>query len=168
MLNKENLIKKLILQNTEFEIFEHEPFFTVNDSIKKRSSMSGGHTKNLFLKNKKNQFYLFSCLEGTEIDIKKLAKSLHIGNISFAKEEYLKKYLGVSPGSVSPFGLLNDSENLVNFYLDINLKKFVRVNFHPLINTSTINIGYENFVSFLIQNNKKLNFFDFSNYSLIE
>jgi len=167
MLNKESLITKLIKFNIEFEVHEHEAFFTVNDSVKKRSSINGSHTKNLFFKNKKNQFFLFSCAENTQIDIKKLGKSLGIGNISFANKEYLNKYLGVYPGAVSPFGLLNDNENVVNFYLDINLKKFNRVNFHPLVNTSTINLDYNSFIYFLIKNNKNLNFFDFNKYSLI-
>jgi len=167
MLTKTKLLEKLSDSKKNFTIFEHEAFFTVNDSTHKRGQIKGAHTKNLFLKNKKNKFFLISCHESSLIDLKKLSKSLNLGNISFANKDYLLKYLGVQPGSVSPFGLLNDMGNIVEFYIDNSLKKFDKINFHPLINTSTINMGFDEFIDFLIENNKKVNIFDFDNYSLI-
>ena len=116
MITKNQLLQKLNDSQVAFQLHEHEPLFTVRDSEKKRGDIKGVHTKNLFLKNKKNKYFLFSCEESRSVDLKKLSKSLVLGNLSFAKEDALKKYLNISPGSVTPFGLLNDSENKVNFF----------------------------------------------------
>jgi Ala-tRNA(Pro) deacylase len=167
MLNKNELLEKLTKSNFKYIIKEHEPLFTVKDSIKNRGQISGGHSKNLFLKNKKNHFFLFSCLEKTKIELKKLSKSLNIGNISFAKETDLYDLLGVLPGSVTPFGLLNDTQKKVTFYLDSGFLSYKTINFHPLRNTETVNMSVSNFIDFLIENKKKVNIFDFNNYSLI-
>jgi Ala-tRNA(Pro) deacylase len=167
MLIKKTLLEKLNSFTNNYTLYEHEAYFTVRDSSVKRGKIKGAHTKNLFLKNKKNHFFLFSCLEKTEINLKKLSKSLTLGNISFANEVHLNKLLGVSPGSVTPFALLNDLENAVNFYLDKNIIKYDSVNFHPLINTSTVNLSTNDLINFLIENKKKVNIYDFDNYSHI-
>jgi Ala-tRNA(Pro) deacylase len=121
--------------------------------------IDGAHSKNLFLKNKKNEFFLLSCEETDEIDIKKISKSLKLGNISFAKQAYLEKYLKIKPGSVSPFALLNDDGSFVNFYLEKTLYDSKLLNFHPLINTFTITIETNKFIEFMIENNKKIHIF---------
>jgi Ala-tRNA(Pro) deacylase len=167
MLTKENLLNKLKNSGYNFSIYEHEALYSVEDSIGKRGLIHGSHSKNLFLKNKKNQFYLFSCLEEASINLKKLSNSLGLGNISFAKESYLLNYLGVKPGSVTPFGLLNDLDNKVSFYFDSSFLKNKTINFHPLVNTSTINLKTDDFINFLIENNKNVNIFDFNEYSII-
>ena len=167
MLIKKTLLEKLDNFTKKYTLYEHEAYFTVKDSSDKREGIKGAHTKNLFLKNKKNQFFLFSCLEKTEINLKKISKSLKLGNISFANEVYLNKFLGILPGSVTPFALLNDSENIVNFYLDSNILAFENVNFHPLVNTSTVNLDTNDLINFLIENKKKVNIYDFNNYSHI-
>ena len=113
------------------------------------------HSKNLFLKNKKNKFYLFSCEEFTNINLKTISKSLGLGNVSFAKSEYLLDLLGVSPGSVTPFALLNNPENNIDFYLEEKLYESEYINFHPLTNTSTVTIKSQKFVEFMIENKKK-------------
>ena len=107
MLLKSDLFKLLKLKGLDFQIHSHEPLFTVEDSEKLRGQIKGAHTKNLFLKSKKNQFYLFSCDEKAKVDLKLFSKSINAKNLSFAKESYLEKYLGIKPGSVSPFALLN-------------------------------------------------------------
>ena len=167
MYKKNDLLKKLKNDNLNFTIYDHQALFSVKDSREKRGSIKGSHTKNLFLKNKKQDFFLFSCNEKTQIDLKRLSKILLLGNISFAKEDHLYKYLGVEPGSVTPFGLLNDIENKVKFFLDSSLFDEIIVNFHPLINTSTIGINIHSFVKFLNSNKKDVNIFDFNNYTLI-
>jgi len=167
MYTKHDLLEKLKNDGLDYTIYDHEPLFSVADSVKKRGIIEGAHTKNLFLKNKKNEFFLFSCNEKTQIDLKKLSKAASLGNISFAKEEHLYKYLGVSAGSVTPFGILNDLENKVKFFLDNSLLKETRVNFHPLVNTSTLGLDVVNFVNFLNSNKKKVNIFDFNKYALI-
>ena len=159
MLNKENIINLLHSKGIGFEIFEHQPFFTVIDSKKFRNKMKGAHTKNLFLKNKKNNFFLLSYEESEGVNLKKISKALNLGNVSFAREEYLSGYLGIKPGSVSPFALLNDQKGDVDFYLEKKLYESDIVNFHPLINTFTITIPTNSFLKFMIENNKKIHIF---------
>tara|TARA_Y100001970_G_scaffold104531_1_gene130911 strand:+ start:129 stop:638 length:510 start_codon:yes stop_codon:yes gene_type:complete len=168
MLSEKKLLTLIEEMGLDFNLYTHEPLFTVEESIKYRGTIDGAHSKNLFLKNKKNQFFLFSCVENTHINLKKITKSLKLGNISFANEEYLSLYLGVRPGAVTPFGLLNDIENRVTLYFDSNFLKNQIVNFHPLTNTSTIGMKTKDFINFLIENKKKVNIYDFSSYSLIE
>ena len=157
MYNSSELIE-LLKKKYKIEVHQHDALFTVEDSRKLRGKIDGAHSKNLFLKNKKNNFFLLSCEEADKIDLKKISKSLELGNISFAKEEYLKKYLKIKPGSVSPFALLND-DGFVNFYLEQTLYESKLVNFHPLINTFTITIETNKFIEFMIENDKKIHIF---------
>ena len=159
MLNSTQFINILKERNYDFVIHEHDALFTVQDSKKLRGKIKGAHSKNLFLKNKKNNFFLLSCEEGDQINLKKISKSLSLGNVSFAKEGYLGQYLGINPGSVSPFALLNDKNNDVSFYLEKTLHDSEFVNFHPLINTITITITTRGFIKFMIENNKKIHIF---------
>ena len=159
MLGSEEFIKLLDDNNYDYEIHRHEALFTVEDSYNLRGKIKGSHSKNLFLKNKKNKFFLISCEEFTEINLKKISKSLGFGNISFAKDEYLQDLLNIKPGSVTPFALLNDRENNVNFYLEDKLFDSNFVNFHPLINTATITMSGESFIKLMIENNKKIHIF---------
>ena len=159
MYNSLKLIELLKKGKYNFEVHQHEALFTVEDSKNLRGKIDGAHSKNLFLKNKKNEFFLLSCEEADKIDLKKISKSLNLGNISFAKEEYLNQYLKIKPGSVSPFALLNDENELVNFYLEKNLYESKFVNFHPLINTLTITIETHKFIDFMIENKKKIHIF---------
>ena len=158
MYNSFELIELLKKEKYEIEVHEHDALFTVEDSKKLRGKIDGSHSKNLFLKNKKGDFFLLSCEEGDKIELKKISKSLGLGNISFARQEYLQQYLKIKPGSVSPFALLNDN-GFVNFYLEKTLYDSKFVNFHPLINTITITIKTEKFIEFMIENNKKIHIF---------
>ena len=158
MLDSFKLIE-LLKKKYEIKTHQHDALFTVEDSKKLRGKIKGAHSKNLFLKNKKNEFFLLSCEEAAKIDLKKISKSLELGNVSFAKQEYLEKYLQIKPGSVSPFALLNDNGSFVNFYLEKTLYESRFVNFHPLINTFTITIETNNFIEFMIENNKKIHIF---------
>tara|TARA_B100001175_G_C19175702_1_gene479647 strand:+ start:25 stop:540 length:516 start_codon:yes stop_codon:yes gene_type:complete len=159
MLFKNDLINKLNVLKIKYELTEHEALFSVKDSVEKRGRINGAHCKNLFLKNKKNSFFLISCEENEQINLKRISKLLNLGNISFAKEKYLINFLGIRPGSVSPLALINDSENTVNFFLEKKLYESNFLNFHPLINTSTITISTENFIKFMIEINKKIHIF---------
>ena len=159
MYNSSELINLLQKENFNIDVHHHDPLFTVEDSKKLRGKIVGAHTKNLFLKNKKNSFYLLTCEETDRIDLKKISKSLGLGNVSFAKEEYLNQYLKIKPGSVSPFALLNDENRQVGFYLEQTLYESKFVNFHPLINTLTITIETREFLEFMIENNKKIHIF---------
>ena len=159
MYNSSELINLLQKENCNIDVHHHDPLFTVEDSKQLRGKIVGAHTKNLFLKNKKNSFYLLTCEEADRIDLKKISKSLGLGNVSFAKEEYLDQYLKIKPGSVSPFALLNDESGQVGFYLEQTLYESKFVNFHPLINTFTITIETREFLEFMIENNKKIHIF---------
>ena len=116
------------------------------------------------MKNKKNKFYLFSCLESTEINLKTLKQNLNLGNISFASEKYLNELLNVKPGAVTPFGLLNDKEKKIMFFFDYKLNSFNSFNFHPLVNTATVNIQKNDFYDFFKKNNIKINYINFETY----
>ena len=159
MYNSLELIELLKKEKYEIKVHQHDALFTVEDSKKLRGEIDGAHSKNLFLKNKKNEFFLLSCEEADKIDLKKISKSLEFGNTSFAKEKYLDQYLKIKPGSVSPFALLNDKSEKVVFYLEQNLYESKFVNFHPLINTLTITIETKQFIEFMIENNKKIHIF---------
>ena len=168
MLTETDLLELLNKKGLEYEIHKHKPLFTVEDSENSRGNIVGSHTKNLFLKNKKSEFYLFSCDENAQIDLKRFSKSIDAKNLSFANESYLKNYLGVKPGSVSPFALLNDESNNVNFYLDKILFDSNIINFHPLTNTSTITIKTKDFINFILENKKKINIFSLIDYNLVK
>ena len=168
MFEKSDLLHELNNKGKSFIKYEHDPLFTVEESENKRGKISGTHTKNLFLKNKKNIFCLFSCEENSVVDLKKFSKVINVGNLSFAREEYLLKYLGIQSGSVSPYALLNDKDNNVRFYLEVKLFNSYKINFHPLINTATITILTSDFIEFMIENKKKINIFSLQDYKLIE
>jgi Ala-tRNA(Pro) deacylase len=159
MLDSKVFIKLLSDKGYDYNLQEHEALFTVDDSNKLRGQIKGSHSKNLFLKNKKNKFFLISCEEFTDINLKKISKSLNLGNVSFAKEKYLINLLGIKPGSVTPFALLNDTENKIDFYLEEKLYNSEFVNFHPLTNTATITMKCNKFIEFLIENYKKIHIF---------
>ena len=167
MLTKTDLFKILSEKNLNFQIHDHDPLFAVEDSENLRGEIKGSHTKNLFLKNKKNNYFLFSCDENAKVDLKRFSKSIDAKNLSFANEVYLKKFLGIKPGSVSPYALLNDKENIVNFYFDEKLYKSEIINYHPLINTTTISIKTSVFINFLLENNKKIHIFSLESYSIV-
>jgi len=167
MINNKSLLNLLEKCNIYYKITNHEPHFSVQDTKKQKNLGGGAKTKNLFLKNKKNKFYLFSCLQDTLVNLKKIGKTNNFGNLSFANEDYLLKMLNVKPGSVTPFGLLNDTNNLIDFYLDEKITKFSDVNFHPMINTSTLNIRTNDFISFMFKNNKVVKIFNFDTYTIL-
>ena len=167
MLTKSDLLQLFSKKGLDFQIHEHQPLYTVEDSENLRGSIEGFHTKNLFLKNKKDNFFLFSCEEKARVDLKRFSKSIDAKNLSFANEIYLEKYLGIKPGSVSPYALLNDIENIVDFYLDEKLVKSEIINYHPLVNTTTISIKTKDFINFIIENNKKINIFSLESYNIV-
>ncbi len=168
MLTKTDLFDLLGVKNLDFQIHNHDPLFTVEDSTNLRGIIEGAHTKNLFLKNKKNNFFLFSCDENAVVDLKKFSKSIDAKNLSFANEDYLDKFLKIKPGSVSPYALINDKNNFVDFYFDEKLYRSEKINYHPLINTTTITIKTSDFINFLLENNKKIHIFSLESYSVVD
>ena len=151
-LEAKSLLAALNDQKIEYKLFEHEAFFTVEESSKLKSdlNMQGAHTKNLFLRDKKRNFYLLSCLDSTEVDLKIIKNTIQCqGNLSFGSAEYLYDKLGVKPGSVSPYSLINNVDKDVSFYLDKKINDYELCNFHPLDNTKTIQVKTEHCVCLL-------------------
>ena len=168
MLTPNELITLLDVKGYDYDLYEHKALFTVEDSNKLRGEITGLHSKNLFLKNKKNNFYLLSCEEFSKINLKSISKSLDLGNVSFAKKEYLLELLGVSPGSVTPFALLNNTENNIDLYLEDKMHESEYINFHPLTNKATVTIKSEDFIEFMIENKKKIHIFSTSSETIVK
>ena len=128
---------------------EHEPVFTVEESQSLRERLPGAHTKNLFLVDKDGRAALVVAKDDTRVDLKSVAKRLGIGRPSFGKPERLLELLGVTPGSVTPFALINDKGCRVTVILDADMMRHERLNFHPLENTATTNIAREDLTRFI-------------------
>ena len=146
-----NLLKELNDFGAEFIIYEHPPLRTVEESKTLRGKINGGHTKNLYLRDKKKNNYLVTANENQEVDLKNLASFLSTNRLSFGSPDRLNQYLGVKPGAVSPLALINDKQNEVVFYIDQSLLKQEILNFHPLINTLTISLKVSDFKKYLLQ-----------------
>jgi Ala-tRNA(Pro) deacylase len=128
----------------------HPPLFTVEQSQELRGSIPGGHTKNLFLKDKKDALFLVTALEDAAIDLKSLHRRLGAGGrFSFGSAELLRATLGVEPGAVTPFGAINDSGIRVTVVLDQAMMGHATLNYHPLVNTMTTSIARDGLVKFL-------------------
>ncbi len=128
---------------------EHPPIFTVAEGEGMKDDMPGGHTKNLFLRDKKGVLILISALADTTIRINTLHRALGCGRLSFGKPELLLETLGVTPGSVTAFALLNDADARVRFVLDAALIVHDIVNFHPLSNDATTAIAADDLIRFV-------------------
>ena len=128
---------------------DHAPVFTVEEAQHLRGEIPGGHCKNLFLKDKNDELWLVVCLEDARIDLKTLPEKIGSGRISFGKPELLREVLGVEPGSVTPFGVINDKNGRVKVILDAAMMREPLLNYHPLENTATTSIAADDLVAFL-------------------
>lgn len=135
--------------NIKTTTIEHPALFTVEDSKNLRGNIPGGHSKNLFLKSKDKRFWLISALEDTTIHLKTLAKATSAKTFSFAKPDILMEKLGLTPGSVSPFALINNIEKDITVILDKAFAEHEILNFHPLENTATTQITYPDLLKFV-------------------
>jgi len=134
----------------KYEKFEHPPVFTVEESDKTNTGIPGKHTKNLFLRNKKKtKFYLVILPAHKKFNLKGFSALINDKHLSFASPERLKHYLGLSPGAVSPFGLINDLGKEVIVYVDKSLLELGQVAFHPNKNDATMVINSSDFEKFL-------------------
>lgn len=134
----------------EYQRFEHPPVHTVQEARQHREGLPGGSTKNLFLRNKKgSRHYLLVAEADKRVDLKRLRQCCGEAALSFASPERLNRYLGLTPGSVSPFGIINDSEKRVVVIVDRDLLRHEALAFHPNVNTATLVIRTEDFRRFL-------------------
>jgi Ala-tRNA(Pro) deacylase len=127
----------------------HPPLFTVTDAQSLRGTIPGGHTKNLFLKDKADALFLVVADEDAAIDLKSLHHKIGSKRLSFGSAALLEDVLGVPPGSVTPFAAMNDTAGRVTVILDQAMMAHERLNFHPLTNTMTTSIGRDDLPTFL-------------------
>ncbi|MGB9906428.1 MAG: prolyl-tRNA synthetase associated domain-containing protein [Candidatus Saccharicenans sp.] len=134
----------------KWQRFEHPPVFTLEESSLYWQDRGGAHCKNLFIRNYRgNRHYLVIVKGEKKIDLKWLTQSLAEDRLSFASPERLKRFLGLTPGAVSPFGLIHQTAREVRVVVDKDLLTESALNFHPNVNTSTIQISREDFLRFL-------------------
>lgn len=128
----------------------HPPLFTVAESQALRGSVEGGHTKNLFLKDKKDNYFLVTVDEDAVVDLKQIHHVIGAASrVSFGRPEMLMELLGVSPGGVTMFGVINDKDNRVRLVLDEALMDNEIINGHPLTNEATTSIGSADLLRFV-------------------
>lgn len=147
--DRKTLFERLAELGIASTTVEHEPMFTVAQSQTLRESLPGAHTKNLFLTDKEGRAALVVAKDDTRVDLKLLASHLKFGRLSFGNAELLAKLLGVTPGSVTPFALINDCEARVTAVVDAGLLPFVEVNCHPLENTATTRLATADLLRFI-------------------
>lgn len=136
--------------NIPFKYIAHPPAPTIEIARQYWEGHDATHCKNLFFRNHKgNRHYLVVLDCNQDMAIHDIEKMLRQGKLSFASEQRMMKYLGLSPGSVSPFGLLHDSENHVHVFLDEELKKSHHISFHPNLNTASLILRFGDFMKFL-------------------
>ena len=133
-----------------YEYHEHPPLATIEDARIHWKDYNSGRCKNIFFRNHKGDRHYLVILEHMQkLDIHDLEKRLKQGKLTFASDQRLKNYLGLEPGSVSPFGLINDTGKHVHLFIDEKLNEFERLAFHPNVNTATLVISKSDFIRFL-------------------
>lgn len=128
---------------------EHPPVFRVEEGREIKAALPGGHTKNLFLKEAKGRLWLVCALGDTRVDLKSLHRAIGAARLSFGSPELMREALGVEPGSVTIFALINDRERRVSLVLDQALIRADPVNFHPLSNDATTTVSRDGLRTFL-------------------
>lgn len=146
---RQALLNRLESLGIRTTTLDHPAVFTVAESTGIEKQLPGGHTKNLFLKCKKGGIYLVVALNDAVIDLKSLHKPLGSGRLSFGSADVLDEVLGVKPGSVTPFALINDVGHRVTVILDEGMLRHDFLNYHPLENTATTNIARDDLLRFI-------------------
>lgn len=144
-----DLLAFLADHGVEAVTHDHPAVFTVDEGEDIKARIPGAHTKNLFLKDAKGQLWLISAEGHARIDLKRLHPVIGSARLSFGSAELMGETLGVAPGSVTAFGLINDRDRRVRFVLDRTLAEADQLNFHPLTNTATTTVTREGFRAFL-------------------
>ncbi|MEM9026948.1 MAG: prolyl-tRNA synthetase associated domain-containing protein [Pseudomonadota bacterium] len=146
---RQDLFARLAALAIETETKEHAAVFTVAESDALHKELPGGHTKNLFLKDAKGRLFLIVAESHAVIDMKTLHKTIGCARLSFGKPDLLMEKLGVTPGSVTAFAVVNDHDGDVTVFIDDALLQYDIINCHPLENTATTAIRREDLVRFL-------------------
>jgi Ala-tRNA(Pro) deacylase len=146
---RQDLTRRLDELGIKTRTIEHEAVFTVDESEKVERALPGGHTKNLFLKDAKDRLFLIIAESRSKVDLKTLHKAIGAARLSFGKPDLLMEVLGVPPGSVTAFALMNDQSRRVSVVVDARLMHYDTINCHPLVNTATTNIAREDLLTFM-------------------
>ncbi len=152
-VDRKGLLDWLAANEIAVETFDHSAFFTVEAGAAFKADLAaqgiaGGNTKNLFLKDKKGRHFLLTAQEDTQIDLKQIHRLLGAqGRVSFGRPEQMQQWLGVTPGSVTAFGILNDLDKNVTFAVDARLLANEHVFCHPMTNEATTRIGRDDLLA---------------------
>jgi len=150
MSKSEKVLQLLNELDIKYELYKHPPVPTVEDALPYWDKIDATHCKNLFFRNHKgNRHYLVILKHNRKLNIRDLEQRLKQGKISFASPQRMERYLGLSGGSVSVFGLINDKENHVHLFLDDGLRSADKISFHPNENNATVVISSQSFIKFL-------------------
>ncbi|MDR2384983.1 MAG: prolyl-tRNA synthetase associated domain-containing protein [Tannerella sp.] len=150
MNGSQKLFRILSERNIPFEYLEHPATPTIEIAGQYWTRSDTNYCKNLFFRNHKgNRHYLVILDCNRDMDIHAIEKQLHQGKLSFASEQRMMTFLGVSPGAVTPFGLINDEKHHIHVFLDKNLQKAERLSFHPCVNTASLIILKDDFIRFM-------------------
>ena len=149
MLSRDDLFAFLDAHEIAHSTLDHPAVFRVGEGEEVKAALSGAHTKNLFLKDSRDQLWLIAAEQHTRIDLKRLPAVIGSGKLSFGSAALLEQALGVAPGSVTAFALVNDKARAVRFVLDARLEEAGQVNFHPLVNTATTTVSGDGLRAFL-------------------
>lgn len=148
--NEERVYEVLKKLEISYEKYKHPAVFTCEEADIYTNDLKGVHTKNLFLRNRKgNKHYLVVMSEDKTLNVKEFGEKISDKNLSFASAEKMMQYLGITPGSVTVFGIVNDLENHVKVYIDEDIMKEEFINSHPNINTATLVLKVKDMIKFL-------------------
>lgn len=146
---RDELMARLDALGIATSTVDHAPVFTVEEARALRGEIPGGHCKNLFLKDEKGAIYLIVCLEDARVDLKAAPSRIGSRRLTFGKPDLLMEILGVEPGSVTPFGLINDTAGRATVILDKSMMDEEWLNYHPLRNDATTTIRAADLMAFL-------------------
>ena len=146
---QEELLTVLTQAGITYTNHEHPAVYTVEEADLHHDGIDGVHSKNLFFKDKKKHLFLVVTLSDKSIKIKEMAKKINAKSPSFGKPDLLAEVLGVIPGAVTPFAVINDTDHRVKVILDEEMMENELLNFHPLVNTATTTIGSKDLVKFM-------------------
>ena len=162
VMTRDGLLARLDDLGIATETFDHAPVFTVEEARIHCGHLPGGHCKSLFLKDKKGRLWLIVALDSQPIDLKSLSKALGAARLSFGKPDLLHETLGVTPGSVTPFALINDVALRVSVVLDAAMMAMDKLNYHPLTNEATTAITPQGLHELIVSFGHRPRIFDFS------
>ncbi len=159
----EHLIDTLNKLDVAYQMHEHEPIFTVAEGEHLKKAIPGTHCRNMFLRDKKKNMFLLTLANETQVDLKKLAEHLGCGRLSFGSPDRLWEYLGIRPGSVNPFCIVNDKGGDVRIILDKYMMDQNILNVHPMDNAMTIGLTPLDLARFIETTNHSPEIIDLSN-----